>query len=166
MQNPCLKGENRDMTEAAQTPEAGDVFRLIYRSRNLIPPDTRKAELGALFSGARSNNKKQDITGALLVHGDWFAQVLEGAEEPVRALFTRIKQDGRHDKVSVIEEEPAQRVFGRWSMARVSAEGEPDIPLIAHRDGISPAASRGTTPAQEAVLDVLRQATRDDAHAV
>ena len=50
-------------------------------------------------------------------------------------------------------------------MARVSAEGEPDIPLIAHRDGISPAASRGTTPDQEAVLDVMRQATRDDAHA-
>ena len=61
---------------------------------------------------------------------------------------------------------PAQRVFGRWAMARVSAEGEPDIPLIAHRDGISPAASRGTTPDQEAVLDVMRQATRDDAHAV
>ena len=51
-------------------------------------------------------------------------------------------------------------------MARVSADGEPDIPMIAHKDGIAPAASRGTTPAQEAVLDVLRQATRDDAHAV
>jgi hypothetical protein len=51
-------------------------------------------------------------------------------------------------------------------MARVSAEGEPDIPLIAHQDGISPASSRGTTPAQEAVLDVMRQATRDNTHAM
>ena len=51
-------------------------------------------------------------------------------------------------------------------MARVSADGEPDIPMIAHKDGISPAASRGTTPAQEDVLDVLRQATKEDAHAV
>ena len=74
------------MTEAGQAPGAGDVFRLIYRSRNLIAPGDRKSELGTLFSGARSNNKKQDITGALLVHGDWFAQVLEGSEEPIRTL--------------------------------------------------------------------------------
>ena len=154
------------MTEAAQAPGSGEVFRLIYRSRNLIPPDDRKAELGTLFSTARSNNKKQDITGALLVHGDWFAQVLEGDEAPVRALFTRIEQDGRHDNVSVLASGPADRVFGRWAMARVSAEGEPDIPLIAHRDGIAPAADRGTSPEQEAVLAIMRDATRDDAHAV
>jgi hypothetical protein len=154
------------MSDPAQAQQAGGVFRLIYRSRNLIPLDDRKTELGTLFSVARSGNKKQDITGALLVHGDWFAQVLEGDEEPVRALFARIEQDGRHDNISVLSAGPAERVFGRWAMARVSAEGEPDIPLIAHRDGISPAASRGTTPDQEAVLDVLRQATRDDAHAV
>jgi hypothetical protein len=161
-----LKGENRDMTEAAQAPEADGVFRLIYRSRNLIAPGDRKSGLGTLFSGARANNKKQDITGALLVHGDWFAQVLEGSEEPVRALFARIERDDRHDRVSVLESGQAERVFGRWAMARVSAEGEPDIPLIAHQDGISPAAGRSTTPAQEAVLDVMRQAVRDDTHAV
>ena len=168
------------MTEAAPGPDSADpdradldradpgraVFRLIYRSRDLIPLDTRKTELGALFSEARSNNKKQDITGALLVHGDWFAQVLEGSEAPIRTLFARIEQDGRHDNVSVIASGPAERVFGRWSMARVSADGEPDIPMIAHKDGIAPAASRGTTPAQEEVLNVLRQATKEDAHAV
>jgi hypothetical protein len=150
------------MTEAGQVPGAGDVFRLIYRSRNLIPPDERKSELGGLFSVARSSNKKQDITGALLVYGDWFAQVLEGDEEPVRALFAHIAQDSRHDSVAVLETGPATRVFGRWAMARVSVEGEPDIPLIAHRDGISPAASRSTSPGQEAVLDVMRQAIKAD----
>jgi hypothetical protein len=138
-------GENRDMTEAAPGPDSAGpdraVFRLIYRSRDLIPLDNRKTELGALFSEARSNNKKQDITGALLVHGDWFAQVLEGSEAPIRTLFARIEQDGRHDNVSVIASGPAERVFGRWSMARVSADGEPDIPMIAHRDGIAPAAA-------------------------
>ena len=154
------------MTEAGQAAEADGVFRLIYRSRNLIPLDDRRTELGTLFSTARSNNKKKDITGALLVRGDWFAQVLEGDEEPVRALFTRIERDGRHANVSVLKSGPAARVFGRWAMARVSAEGEPDIPLIAHKDGISPAAGRGITDAQEAVLAVMRQATRDDAHAV
>ncbi|MGA2825821.1 MAG: hypothetical protein ABSF03_06845 [Streptosporangiaceae bacterium] len=51
-------------------------------------------------------------------------------------------------------------------MARVSADGQPDIPLIAHTDGIAPAASRGTTAEQEQILDVMREATRADAHAV
>jgi hypothetical protein len=50
-------------------------------------------------------------------------------------------------------------------MARVSVDGEPDIRLIAHADGIAPAMSRDTTPEQEAVLDVMRAATRGDAHA-
>ncbi len=56
-------------------------------------------------------------------------------------------------------------MFSRWAMARVSADGEPDIRLIAHPDGIAPAMSPGTTPGQEAVLDVMRAATRGDAHA-
>jgi hypothetical protein len=112
----------------------------MYRSRNKIPDGQRKAELGTLFSAARSNNKKQSITGALLIYGDWFAQVLEGAEAPVRALFATIEQDPRHENISVIQTGPAVgRVFSRWAMARVSADGEPDIRLIAHADGIAPA---------------------------
>jgi Sensors of blue-light using FAD len=155
------------MNEAAGSRDSDGVFRLIYRSRNLIPLDSRKADLGPLFSAARANNKKKQITGALLIHGDWFAQVLEGDEADVRALFAGIEQDPRHDNISVLETVPAaDRTFARWAMARVSADGQPDIPLIAHTDGIAPAASRGTTAEQEEILDVMRQATRDDAHAV
>ena len=151
------------MDGTAETSGPERVFRLMYRSRNRIPAARRKAELGALFSAARSSNKQQQITGALLVNGDWFAQVLEGEEARVRDLFIRIEKDGRHEHIGVLESGPADRVFGRWAMARVSADGEPDIPLIAHPDGISPAAARRTTPEQEAVLDVMRAATRGGA---
>jgi hypothetical protein len=137
----------------------------VYRSRNKIPADQRKAELGTLFGTARSNNKKQQITGALLIYGDWFAQVLEGDETLVRALFATIEADPRHENVSVIQSGPAERLFSRWAMARVSVDGEPDIRLIAHTDGIAPAMNRATTPGQEAVLDIMRAATRGDAHA-
>jgi hypothetical protein len=152
--------------DEAPTSGRESTFRLMYRSRNMIPGDQRKAELGTLFSVARSNNKKQRITGALLIYGDWFAQVLEGAEAPIRALFATIERDPRHENISVIQSGPAEgRVFSRWAMARVSVEGEPDIRLIAHTDGIAPAMDRGSTPEQEAVLDVMRAATRGDAHA-
>ncbi|MEP7023539.1 MAG: BLUF domain-containing protein [Actinomycetota bacterium] len=154
------------MDDVTAGNSSGESFRLIYRSRNLILPEQRKTELGTLFSAARSNNKKQQICGALLVSGDWFVQVLEGDESTVRALFASIESDPRHDRVSVLETGPvASPVFARWAMAKVAEDGQPDIPLIAHVDGISPAASRGTTPDQESVLDVMRGASRDDAHA-
>jgi hypothetical protein len=141
-----------------QTP---GVFRLIYRSRSRIPAAERKQELGVLFTDARSRNKTRSVTGALLVSGDWFVQVLEGEEPTVRALFAGIERDGRHDSVTLLETGTVgERVFARWSMARVGEEGQADIPLIAHRDGISPAAGRGTTQAQEQLLDVMRDAVR------
>ena len=111
------------MTEAAPGPDRANsdlaVFRLIYRSRDLIPPDTRKTELGALFSEARSNNKKQDITGALLVHGDWFAQVLEGARSrSARCSPRSSRRAARH--VAVIAAGPARgfSAGGPWPGCR------------------------------------------------
>lgn len=152
------------MADSAPATDSGDVFRLIYRSRNQIPVEQRKAELGLLFTAARRNNKQQHVTGALLIQGDWFAQVLEGDERVVRGLFAEIEHDPRHEDITLIEAGIAgPRRFSRWAMARVSADGQPDIPLIAHVDGISPAAGRGTTPEQEAVLDIMRAATRTHA---
>jgi len=151
------------MGPANANDDSGEVFRLIYRSRNRILPERRKTELGELFSKARSNNKKRDITGALLISGDWFAQTLEGDEDAVRAVFATIERDKRHEHVSILAEQTVtDRVFSKWAMARVSADGGPDIALIAHTDGISAAASRGSTPEQDSVLDIMRAATRGD----
>ncbi len=142
-------------------PTSTGVFHLVYRSRNLIPVESRKTELGELFSNARSNNKHRDITGALLCSGETFVQVLEGEETEVRSIFDRISLDDRHDDVAVLETGPIdERVFSRWAMAEVGQDGGADIPLIAHRDGIAPAAGRRSTSEQERVLDVMREAAR------
>ena len=151
------------MTDAApaQTERA---FRLIYRSRDRIPAERRRAELGELFSAARAHNKRARITGALLVSDDWFVQTLEGEEAAVRALYDRIAADPRHDSITLLEARAVdRRVFARWAMARVSEDAGSDVPLIAHADGIAPAAPRGdTTPEQAYLLLVMRDATRVD----
>lgn len=149
------------MTDKAAPASGSDqVFRLIYRSQNRIPPQDRKIMLGEIFSTARSNNKGKHVTGALLVSGDWFAQVLEGDESLVRELYGKIEADARHDHVTLLETRAgANRIFSRWAMARVSEDGESDIPLIAHADGISPAAGHKRTPEQESVLSFMREAT-------
>lgn len=147
------------MTEDQEPPEKS--FRLMYRSRIRIPVEDRRVELGALFSTARSNNKKRDITGALLLTDEHFVQTLEGDEQLVRRLYARIGKDPRHEDVELVEAGVEVRVFARWAMAKVSREeDQPDLPLIAHRDGIHKAAGRSTTAEQEALLDVMREVAR------
>ena len=149
------------MNDATPGPATTGIFRLIYRSRDRIPMDQRKVELGDLFSKARSRNKEQDITGALLIADDWFVQALEGEEVAVRTLFAHIETDPRHDSVSLLDAKTVDdRVFSRWAMAKVSHDGEPDIPLLANTKGITAAASRGTTTEQESILQIMRDATR------
>lgn len=147
------------MTDAAEVLSAQSTYRLMYRSRNLIPPDRVKKELGVLFGVARANNKRQHISGALLLDGEHYVQVLEGDEALVRELYEHIAKDPRHDSVVLLESDTVEtRVFSRWSMAQVGDGDEADIPLIAHTDGISPAAGRRTSPEQEAVMEVMRAA--------
>jgi hypothetical protein len=149
------------MGKEVQADRPDRVFRLIYRSQSTIPAQDRKVALGAIFSQARSRNKSRQITGALLVSGDWFAQVLEGDEETIRELYGKIGEDNRHGHVTLLETRAVtNRIFSRWAMARVSEEGEADIPLIAHADGISPAAGHRVTAEQESVLAFMREATK------
>lgn len=157
------------MTDVSESSSVEPVFRLIYRSHNRVPEPRRKAELGAIFSVSRSGNKRRGVTGALLTCGDWFVQALEGDEVTVRELYDRIYRDDRHQKVSVLfAGQVEERVFGRWAMARVSEDGEPDIPLLMNVDkgGISRAAARPTTPEQETVLDTMRDSIRGATQAV
>ena len=153
---PAELAPSQDKSQSSQT-----VFRLIYKSRSRVPVAERETELGKIFSVARRKNSAQGITGALLLYDDWFAQTLEGDEGAVRQLFAVIESDIRHDAVEVREEGVVdERVFARWSMAKVGEHGEPDIPLIATKTGVAEAAARGATPEQERVLAVMRDSAR------
>lgn len=134
------------------------VFRLLYRSNDLVDPWRRRTELGALFSVSRSRNKRLGVTGALLVADGHFVQALEGAEHVVRALYDHIAADARHDDLDLVRTTACTpRVFARWAMAEVRPGGAADVPLIAHADGIAPAAGHRSTPEQAAVLNLMRE---------
>ena len=145
--------------------QAEPCFRLIYRSRSLLAEQSGNVEAGLseILRVARTNNRKQGITGALMMyeHKDWFAQVLEGTETEIDTLFERIKRDPRHKSVEVIEADDAPaRLFGKWAMALIAEHGEPDAPLVATAGGISEAAPWQVTEDQENVLTQLRDITR------
>lgn len=143
-------------------PAKQNVFRLIYRSHSKIPPDKNQEEFGQILRRSRINNASSGVTGALLMYDNWFAQVLEGPEPAVRALYGRIKADPRHDTLDVREEHAvAGRAFSRWAMANVGEHGDADIPMVATATGVvDGGAWRTATPEQEKVLVVLRDLTR------
>lgn len=144
----------------SETRVGGGVFRLMYRSRDLIPPEDRADELGDLFARSRSDNKKRDITGALLVSGGAFVQVLEGDEASVRTLFAIIAKDLRHDEVEVLAEgHVGRRTFEHWSMGEVTP-ADSALPLIARLSEIT--GGRPVNAAeQDRVLAAMRQALDD-----
>lgn len=137
-------------------------FRLIYRSHSLLPGDASgQAQLADILKGARLKNAGLGITGALMLYDDWFAQVLEGPEAAVEALFTRIKQDPRHNSVRLDEAGPQpKRLFDKWAMAIVAEHHEPDMPMVATTGGLAQGAPWRVSLEQEAVLTRLRDMTR------
>jgi hypothetical protein len=142
--------------------ETERVFRLIYSSHSTIEPDRCTTELGQIFTTARRNNRELGVTGALVVADDWFAQTLEGDETVVRKLYDEIAGDARHEQVKLLEtKEVSGRTFGRWAMARVSADGGPDIRLLSNaRAGtiVDAGADHHISSDQESVLAFMRGA--------
>lgn len=113
-------------------PVAAPLRRLIYRSRSRLGGGAAAmgAEIGRILETARSRNECLGVTGALVVRGARFVQVLEGPSPAVQALFDSIAADPRHDQITTIEDRPvAARAFAGWSMAYVGEAGAPDIPL-------------------------------------
>lgn len=146
-------------TEAAATPS---ILRLTYRSHSLLAGrGGETSELKDILRVSRINNEAAGVTGALMLYDDWFAQVLEGPEPTVLALFERIRADRRHDTVeldaTVGGEEP---LFGRWAMALVAEHHQPDTPLVATSGGLAQGAPWRVTHDQEKVLTRLRDLTR------
>jgi len=154
-----------DTTEVPIEQGVETTFRLIYRSRSLLPPraDGGKQGLSDILKVARRNNHARDVTGALVLYEykNRFAQVLEGAEDDVRALFETIKEDPRHDNVEIRHADVVSAgVFRRWAMALVLEHRENDVPLVATTGGVAEASPWRVTAEQERVLTILRDLTR------
>jgi len=98
---------------------------------------------------ARSSNKKLGVTGALLITDDEFVQTLEGPEPVVRALYTKINKDKRHEHVELLESGAVSgRVFAGGLWARWPRTANPTSPCWptstrGYRPGAAPAEHRG-----------------------
>lgn len=74
-------------------------------------------EIYTLCTNAAAANARHGITGALVVAGTCFLQVVEGPESALMALVDRLQRDPRHRNIGIIVDEPIWvRSFAEWNM--------------------------------------------------
>ena len=73
--------------------------------------------LSAILVASRANNRKHDISGALICRSDIFLQLLEGPEQQVKNTYNSIQNDDRHVNVYNLIDRPVEkRLFPAWAM--------------------------------------------------
>ena len=73
--------------------------------------------LNSIHSHAVRNNTARTVTGMLLFVQGRFLQVLEGDRKDVHHTIEKIKEDSRHDHVTLLLDKPIEeRNFSHWNM--------------------------------------------------
>lgn len=112
--------------------EPPQIYKIIYHSNIAIDGghDTVMTHVKEILTCSRSWNPKHGITGALMLNGENFSQVLEGPSHAVRALFGHIVCDRRHRNVELLQADYfLERDFSSWTMAFAGSPGEADITM-------------------------------------
>lgn len=88
--------------------------QLIYASE---PFGFDDAMLAGILLDARRCNSRDGITGALIVRGDLYIQLLEGPKKKVDECYARIRQDDRHANAKTLMKRTIKtRLFPDWAM--------------------------------------------------
>ncbi len=102
------------------------MISLLYVSRAVLPAGSEDRQLIEILHAARARNPANEITGALIHLGGYFAQILEGESDAVNQLMIDILRDRRHTDVRIIEVARIERRrFQHTGMAWVPAAPGP-----------------------------------------
>ncbi|PZT98569.1 MAG: blue light sensor protein [Brevundimonas sp.] len=104
------------------------LFRVVYVSEAAGPAASGLMPLVDIIGVSDRNNRRDQLTGVLMRHDGRFLQVLEGARVDLDRTLARVRADGRHSGLRIVDDRAvAARMFPDWAMARVEA-----TPGIAH----------------------------------
>lgn len=88
---------------------------IVYFSFSVKP--FSEADITAILDQSRRYNTEHNLSGMLLYLNGSVIQVLEGKQDVVDLLYSRIKQDSRHRDVTQVFSRPIlRRLFSQWSM--------------------------------------------------
>jgi len=99
----------------ASDRKGNDLVQCVYVSA--AAPNFGEDALTSILEKSREKNLIAGITGMLVFAEGSFLQILEGPSDAVAAIFSRIEQDRRHNRVMRLLHGPIeQRAFGDWTM--------------------------------------------------
>ena len=102
------------------------MYQIIYLSK--ASDNLNQQDIENILETAREFNYSKQISGCLIYHNHYFLQMLEGENDDISALYTKIKKDSRHtDIVLLYESTKYDRSFGEWKMVFVDLNSEDDI---------------------------------------
>ena len=113
--------------------------------------------LSAILVASRANNRKNDITGALICRSDIFLQLLEGPEQNVKNTYEAIQNDDRHINVYHLIDQPVKkRLFPAWAM-----KDDPVKTWMWSREDVSKGIVKGLSKAEveEVFVKLSQEAT-------
>ena len=88
--------------------------RVVYVSEKTDVSDTT---LKDIIASSKKNNPEENVTGCLLSGSNTFLQLLEGPEDFIDRLYSKISTDNRHENViPLCDEKIDERLFLSWSM--------------------------------------------------
>ncbi|KHD89852.1 MAG: hypothetical protein OM95_01985 [Bdellovibrio sp. ArHS] len=94
----------------------GPVFQLVYLSQ--AAEDISYSDIQDILEVSRNNNKMDEVTGVLIFRDGHFLQLLEGREQDVKKVLSKILMDDRNHSIRVLIETTTEaRLFSNWTMA-------------------------------------------------
>lgn len=129
-----------------------ELQRIVYCSQ-ARRPELALQTLAEILAVSDRNNRRDRLTGVLLISRGRFFQVLEGAAQDLDRAMNRIRLDPRHHDVEIVSRRPApSRRFGRWGMvaAGITPRQQPEIDAVIDRCIADPDAA---VDAARALLD-------------
>lgn len=114
--------------------------QVVYISES-THPDPALISLAEILAASDRNNRRDHLTGALVVSGGRFLQILEGAHQDLSRMLAKLEQDPRHRDMHILNRKPIDtRQFGQWTMvaARISPSQRPRMDEIIHLSETSP----------------------------
>ncbi len=101
-----------------------NLLRILYVSD--AAPGLGPQQIADILGKSAANNKAKGITGVLCYRGGHFAQILEGEELAVLALYLKISQDPRHTNSVIISISTTTRqMFEAWAMGGIAEDSAP-----------------------------------------
>lgn len=129
-----------------------ELQRIVYCSQ-AAQPELALPMLADILAVSDRNNRRDGLTGVLLISGGRFFQVLEGAAQDLDRTMNRIRLDPRHHDVELVSRRSiTSRRFGQWAMvaARIAPSQQPLIDTVIDRRHDDPEAA---VDAARALLD-------------